>query len=278
MNLAALRTFLAIVETGSLIRASERLNVTQSTVTARLKGLEDELGQSLFVRQRTGARLTAAGARFHRYAATMSDLWTQALQETALPQGIESVCNIGCHTDLWPGLGRRLFEAVRTRAPSVALSAWPGGPSDLDAWLQADLVNVALSFQPYRRDGRTTRPILRERLVLVSTRPEAPARFDPGYVFVDGGEDFGRQHAVAYADADTATVSFGSAVWALEHLLAHGGSAYLPERLAADAEAGGRLFRIAGAPAFSRTVYAITNDAAAAEWPWLEPMIAELSG
>ena len=55
MNDAALCTFIAIADTGSLVRASERLNVTQSTVTARLKTLEEELGQTLFTRGKAGA-------------------------------------------------------------------------------------------------------------------------------------------------------------------------------------------------------------------------------
>ena len=46
MNIISLQTFLAIVETGSLVRASKKMNVTQSTVTARLKTLEEELGQT----------------------------------------------------------------------------------------------------------------------------------------------------------------------------------------------------------------------------------------
>ncbi|MDG1801269.1 MAG: LysR family transcriptional regulator, partial [Paracoccaceae bacterium] len=58
MNITALQTFLAIVETGSLARASEQMNVTQSTVTARLQSLEQELGQQLIVRQKSGARMT----------------------------------------------------------------------------------------------------------------------------------------------------------------------------------------------------------------------------
>ena len=53
MNLSNLQTFLEIVETGSLIRASENLNVTQSTITARLKTLEQELGQTLFLRRKS---------------------------------------------------------------------------------------------------------------------------------------------------------------------------------------------------------------------------------
>ena len=55
MNLTSLQTFLAILETGSLVRAADKLNVTQSTVTARLKTLEEELGQVLINRQKSGA-------------------------------------------------------------------------------------------------------------------------------------------------------------------------------------------------------------------------------
>ena len=55
MNLVALQTFLAIVRTGSLVRASTAMNVTQSTVTSRLQTLEAELGQILVLRQKNGA-------------------------------------------------------------------------------------------------------------------------------------------------------------------------------------------------------------------------------
>ena len=54
MNLVALQTFLAIVRTGSLVRASAAMNVTQSTVTSRLQTLEAELGQTLVLRQKMG--------------------------------------------------------------------------------------------------------------------------------------------------------------------------------------------------------------------------------
>ena len=63
MNITALQTFLAIVDTGSLVRASQVLHVTQSTVTARLKSLEDEIGQQLLDRQKSGTTLTPAGTR-----------------------------------------------------------------------------------------------------------------------------------------------------------------------------------------------------------------------
>jgi len=277
MNLAALQTFLAIVETGSLVRASQRLNVTQSTVTARLKGLEAELGQTLLYRQKSGVSLTSAGYKFKRYADAMTGLWRQARQETSLPPGIESVCNMGCQMDLWPGLGRPLFGEIRRDHPATALSVWPGEQAELDTWIGTGLIDAALTYRPTAHENRTTHALRPERLILVSTRPDSPMRFDPGYVYVDAGEDFGRYHAAAYADAGTARISFGSASWALDYLLDHGGSAYLPERLAAPHRAAGRLHRIAGAPDFTRSTYLITNDAAAAGWPWLPEAVQRLA-
>src|SRR6056297_673172 len=139
MNLTVLQTFLTILEAGSLVRASERLNVTQSTVTARLKALEDDLGQPLINRHKAGVTPTAAGQRLRRYAETMSDLWHQARQETSLPTSVSAVCNIGCHGDLWPALGERLFEEIRASRPGVALSVWLGGQTDLKHWIDSGL-------------------------------------------------------------------------------------------------------------------------------------------
>ena len=45
VNLA--RTFLIVAETGSFVDAARKLNITQSTVSARIKGLEDLLGRPL---------------------------------------------------------------------------------------------------------------------------------------------------------------------------------------------------------------------------------------
>lgn len=276
MNLINLQNFLSIVETGSLIRTSERMNVTQSTVTARLKTLEDELGQTLFLRHKTGAVLTASGVKLRRYAQVMVELWNQARQETAMPDGMDSVCNFGCHSDLRNGLGQQFLESIRQNATRVAVTAWSGSGADLGRWLDAGLVDIAITYQPATQLGYRLYNLPDDVLTLVSTIPDSPLRFDPNYIFVEGGEEFGRDHAAFYADADVARLSFGNANWALDHILAHGGTAYLPQRLAQPHVQSGQLHNIASAPQFTRKTYLIVNEKAAASWDWLPPLIIAL--
>lgn len=52
MDVTLERTFLEIVGSGSFLRAAERLHVTQTAVSARVKSLEELLGRQLFVRDR----------------------------------------------------------------------------------------------------------------------------------------------------------------------------------------------------------------------------------
>lgn len=277
MNITVLQTFLTILDAGSLIRASSKLNVTQSTVTVRLQTLERELGQTLIKREKSGVSPTAAGLRLKRYAETMTGLWQQARQDTALSKSMNDICNIGCHVDLWSRLGRRFFSHVGSHAPDVAISVWKGGAIEASHWLDAGRTDVSLNYAPGYKAGQAATSLPPDRLLLFSTDLDAPMRFDPGYVYVEAGEEFGRWHAAEYADADIARISFGSSDLGLEHLLAVGGSAYLPDRVAAPLVVAGRLHHIKEAPEFERPVYLSVNSDAADNWPWLKGAIDALS-
>ena len=63
-----LECFLVVARLGSMSRAAEEMFLTQPSLTARLKALEHEVGDELFVRARSGMRLTEAGRQFLPYA------------------------------------------------------------------------------------------------------------------------------------------------------------------------------------------------------------------
>jgi DNA-binding transcriptional LysR family regulator len=273
MNLPNIETFIAIAESGQLNRAAARLHVTQSTVTARLNNLEAELGQTLFLRRKSGTELTSAGFRFQRYAQLMVDTWRQARQETALPADIDTTFNLGCHPDLWAGLGVNLFEYLHDHHSRVAISAWSGEQPELDRWLGSGLIDAALSYAPASRANRREYRLQPDRLVLVSTQPRQLMRQDPDYIYVDSGEEFRKNHAAAYADGDTPTVTLASTSWARDYLLLRGGSGYLPLRLVEQQLDDGRFHRVEAAPEFERNVYLVVNNDAAANWPFLAEIL-----
>lgn len=277
MNLQELRTLLAIVDAGSLIRASQLLNVTQSTVTARLKSLEDEVGQTLVNRNKSGATLTAAGVRLHRYAGTISNLWHQARQETALPDGMSGMCNLACESDLWPNLGERFFQMLQADHPQVGISVWLGSQADVSRWLTEGKSDIAFTYRSAVSHGQGQVEVKSDNLVLVSTEPDSSIRFDPRYVYVEAGDTFGREHAATYADAGTARINFGNATTGLEYLLNVGGSAYLPQRLAQGALDQNQLSILQDAPSFKRPVFLTFSNEARDSWAWLDPMLDALS-
>ncbi len=276
MNLTSLQTFLAIVETGNLVRASQKLHVTQSTVTARMKSLEEELGQVLLNRQKSGTTLTPAGTKLLRYARIMTGLWRQAKFETGLPTGLDSVCTFGCDRELWHGPGRDFFYGVISEHPEIALSVHQGGSLDLEEWLSSGIVDVILTYDAVARGNQTVYPLPPERLVLYSSVADAPVKGDPYYIFVDHGEEYRRMHAESYHDAGIARLNFDSSWWALQHILDNRGTAYLPSALAERFLKDGRLFPVASAPVFTRKKNLIVNDTSAENWGWFLPLVRSL--
>lgn len=277
MNITALQTFLAIVETGNLVRASQKLNVTQSTVTARLQTLEEELGQQLLNRQKSGATLTPAGTKLLRYARVITGLWRQARYETGLPAELSSVCTFGCDRELWHGPGRAFFNGVVSGHPEMAVSVHQGSARELEEWLASGQVDAVLTYELVARGHQTVHALPPEVLKLYSDRPNSPIRADDKYIFVDHGEEYRRSHGESYHDAGIARISFDSSWWALQFMLDRGGSAYLPQALAEPFVRGGRLHVLEEAPVFTRKKYLIVNDTAAANWTWFEPLIESMT-
>src|SRR5258706_13183797 len=92
MELGQVEAFVEANKRGSISRAADALRLTQPTCTARLHGLERELGAQLLVRGRRGVSLTPAGRAFlPRAIAPMDSLRpgaTEAQAGRAAPAGL----------------------------------------------------------------------------------------------------------------------------------------------------------------------------------------------
>ncbi len=258
MNIDLARTFLEIVETGNFNRAAERLRVTQSTVSMRIKALEDELGRPLFLRSKAGTELTAAGMQFRRYASTLVRVWEQARQEIELPPGYRTVLNVGGQFSLWDRLLVQWIPWMRTALPDVALRAEVGLSDGLMRQLAEGLIDIGVMYSPQSRPGMVIEKLLEERLVMVSTRRRTVADWDEDYVFVDWGPEYRQSHGQAFPDLKTPAVSVGLGALGLQHILSCGGTGYFPMRVVRPYLAQGRLSRVEDAPEFRRPAWLVT--------------------
>src|SRR5690349_11148502 len=126
MDIALARTFLEIVGAGNFARAAERLHVTQTAVSVRVRTLESLLGRKLFVRNKAGASLTPAGEQFMRYAPLLVQVWERARHQVAIPPGVRAVVAVGGELSLWNPFLLDWLVWMRRSAPQLALRTQVG--------------------------------------------------------------------------------------------------------------------------------------------------------
>jgi DNA-binding transcriptional LysR family regulator len=262
VDITLARTFLEIVTAGSFVRAAETLHVTQTAVSARVRTLEEQLGTTLFVRNKAGATLTPAGEQFTRYASMLVQVWERARHQVALPPGRESVMTIGCEISLWDPLLLDWLLWMRTSAPHLALRTEVGFPADLIDRVASGTLDVAVVYAPQQRPGLRIELLLEEKLVLVTTRKRGQKLDPEDYVYVDWGPEFAAQHALAFPEMGHAGVSAGLGPLGREYVLAAGGSGYFRLAVVRKHLESGKLRRVRGAPEFLYPAYAVFAEGA----------------
>lgn len=274
IDITLARTFLEVVAAGNFFAAAERLHVTQSAVSMRIKSLEDQLGQALFVRTRAGARLTAAGEQFERHAAALVRIWEQARQDVALPPGYRRVLSVGAQVSLWDGFLLHWVRQLRDTMPGIALRAHLGVSGTLMQRMIDGALDIAVMYTPQQRPGLEVEALLVDELVLASTTRRPERSHDADYVYVDWGPEFQADHMLNFPERAVPGLFMELGSLGLRYILEYGGSGYFPRRVVAPHVAAGRLFLVRRAPSFSYPAYVVYPSEADREV--LDPVLGGL--
>ena len=169
MTFNQLRTFLAVVDSGSVSEAADSLFVSPPAVSAALASLQAELGVALVARVGRGVAITAAGAVFAPYARgvlRVADEGVAAAREALDPESgrvrLAAVTTAGEH--VLP----RFLASFRARHPQAEVSLEVGNRERLWELLAEREVDLAIGGRPpggARFVSRATRPNV---LVLVA--------------------------------------------------------------------------------------------------------------
>ena len=263
MKIDHIRTFLEISDCGNFNRAAENLHVTQSTVSARIKTMEDHFGRRLFIRSHSGVELTSAGQHFREYALNIQRLWQQAQQRISLPENFSHGIGLGLQVSLWDSLILKWIPWMRHNASDIAVHVEADYSPSLMRQLSDGLLDIGVMYNPRQTPGLVIEDLLEETLILVATdQRKLTDGWIEDYVFVDWGAEFRRRHGEAFPDMDTPAISVGLGSLGLEYIRQNGGSGYFPMRVVETAIDRGDLFVVAGAPTMQRPAYMVYPEAA----------------
>lgn len=126
LDLTALRSFVAVSDTGGVTRAAGVLNLTQSAVSMQLKRLEEGLDQALLDRSGRGIQLTVAGEQLLSYGRKILAL-NDEVYSRMTHSVFEGVLVLGVPSDIvYPAIPPvlRLFAAEYPRMKVQLLSSY----------------------------------------------------------------------------------------------------------------------------------------------------------
>lgn len=256
MNIENIRAFLEISQTGSFQQAARNLHITQSAMSARIKGLENSLNRQLFLRRRNGALLTPGGQSFLRHAASLIRTWELARQESALADEFESVVGLGVQLNHWQAIVTPWVKWMSENHPTLATHIQSDYSSRLMELLRTATIDVAILYEPQQIPGIIIEPFADEPLIMISSVPRSVEQGSvEGYVYVDWGQKFRADHSRVFPGIGKHRLSVGLADVGLGHIEMHGGSGYFLQSAVKQQLAEGTLHRVENAPEFTITTF-----------------------
>lgn len=167
MDLRQLRYFVAIIQCGSITRASLQLNVAQPALSLHIRNMEADLGVPLLFRTPQGVQPTEAGAILLRNAQLILGQFEQAYTEirgsTADPAG---EVRLGLPSSISQILGVPLIMAARERFPRIKLRVAEAMSGYVLDWLRLGRVDLGLLYTVVEDRGLRLVNLLSEELVL----------------------------------------------------------------------------------------------------------------
>ncbi len=258
MDTLLLKTFLEVTRTRHFAKAAENLHVAPSTISTRIRQLEDSIGLSLLIRNHQKVIVTPAGERLITHAKFILNAWERAYEEVALSKLLTKRLVIAGPSSLWDIFLQDWLNLLYKNQPELGLRAEESTPLRVVEKLDRGQIDIGFLYEKPKIQDMKIKQIQDITLVLVSNKADSNTvkAMSEGYIRVEWGTTFNELHESHFIDRPLATVRVNSARIALELILNAGGAAYLPKRMVEPAIAAGKLYKVMDAPSIPMHAYA----------------------
>jgi len=228
-------------------------------VSARIRLLEDELGVTLFSRERNNIQLTAAGQKLLRHAENIVTTWNQVRQEMAMGEDGPELLSVGAVASLWDIALQDWVHWVYKECPEVGLIAEVHGAEILVRKLLEGSIDLGFLFDAPQLPELMVAETIPVPLIMVSSVQGLSPKeaVQTNYVMVDWGTSFAVSHAQHFPDMTTPRARVGLGRMAKALILACGGTAYLAKPMVNEQLRKKQLFQVQEAPVIKRVAYGV---------------------
>jgi LysR family hydrogen peroxide-inducible transcriptional activator len=168
MTLTELKYIVAVAEERHFGRAAERSFVSQPSLSASVKNLEEELGVTLFERGKRGVFLTEAGERIVEQARrALAEAERVKLVARQGRDPLKGTLRLGIIHTIAPYLLPGLVAALRRLAPEMPLDVEENITATLDRMLRAGELDAVILALPYEAPGVDVLPLYEENFEVV---------------------------------------------------------------------------------------------------------------
>jgi LysR family hydrogen peroxide-inducible transcriptional activator len=171
MNLRDLQYLVALAETGHFGEAAERCHVSQPTLSAQIKKLEEYLGVQLFERQPRKVTLTDVGRRVLERARRVTQE-AEDIRELARASRdpLTGKLKVGLIPTIAPYLLPRVAARLRKQLPDLQLMLYEHQTGPLLEKLRAGELDLAILALPAETQGLETRSLFAESFLVAMPR------------------------------------------------------------------------------------------------------------
>ncbi len=168
MDIAQLRDFIAVIDSGSFTRAASALFVSQPAVSQRMRQLESELGVRLVQRGPRGVVPTPAGRTLYRDAQQLIRRFDQIAEDVAKePRAIRGPVAVGLPTAAAVHLAPALFSWTKRNYPGVHLRLFESVSGYIQELLTVGRMDLAVLYRDDAAPRPAETPLYSEELYLV---------------------------------------------------------------------------------------------------------------
>lgn len=168
MDYELLRTFLCLAKLKNFTKTAEQLHLVQSTITSRIKHLEDNIGEILFIRTNKNVTLTNAGEAFLPYAKQLLSIEESVISRFKSLELFKDTLSIGAVHSIYDCHVQEMLLKYMKQNKKIAIKVTIEHSEQLMQMFHEDQLDIAFTYWNIKSSQFICEPFYSDKIILVT--------------------------------------------------------------------------------------------------------------